>query len=120
MKNMRIRSGLLILLLIGATLAACAPTTVPPVTGPPAETEPDPREERAVDIASTIFHRMELGNLENGSYSADVLIDLELPRGIAWTMVTFPGETFEMRVTDDLLPGTYWLVTPDGIRRMPA
>ncbi len=117
---MRNRSGLLMLLLIASILAACAPTAVAPEPEPPAQTGADPREERALEIASTIFHRMELGNLENGSYSADVLIDLELPRGIAWTMVTFPGETFEMRVTDDLLPETYWLVTPDGIRRMSS
>lgn len=63
---------------------------------------------------------MRLGYLETGQYTTSVLIDVYLPRGMRWTVESFPGDTFELRVSDDGLPGVHWEVTPAGVRRVQA
>lgn len=126
MKRLTGRLPLPALAALVLALAACAPTTAtpqqpvsPPVTVDPGPTAPaHPAEAAAADTALTIWHRMELGKLQNGTYSTQVLLDVDLPRGIAWTTETFPGESFSLRVTDDALPGVYWLVTPAGVERI--
>lgn len=102
-------------------LAACAPTAqapAPGAAGPQFAQAVSQAEVPAVETARTIWHEMELGRLQTGSYTSNVLIDLtDLPPGVAFMMESFPGESFEMRVTDDALPGIYWLVTPAGVTR---
>ncbi len=96
-------------------LAACAPSVTD--SGRFAATQ-SAAEENARQTAIVIWHRMEIGKVQTGSYTSNVLIDLEdLPRGVAFIMESFPGESFEMRVTDDFVPGVWWLVNPDGVTR---
>ncbi|HLR45803.1 MAG TPA: hypothetical protein VK092_01490 [Deinococcales bacterium] len=125
----RLRTLAAALLLAGPlTLAGCAPSLSAPAApqeeqpgGPLLETARSAAEEPARDTAITIWHRMELGRLEAGSYTSNVLEDLtDLPRGIAFFMDAFPGESFELRVLDDAVPDVYWLVTPAGISRHEA
>lgn len=96
------------------TLAACTPgvrTTAPTVA---------PAERIATDKAQEIYHRMRLGYLETGQYTTSVLVDVVLPRGLRWTVESFPGETFELHVSDDNVPGVHWEVTPAGVKRVQA
>lgn len=96
-------------------LAACAPAAV---SGELFAGSQAPAEENARQTAILIWHRMELGRHETGSYTSNVLIELdELPRGVAFRMESFPGESFELRVTDDAVPGVWWLVNPAGVSR---
>lgn len=101
-------------------LAACAPTAQAPApgNGPQFAQAVSQAEEPALQTARAIWHEMELGRLQTGSYTSNVLIELtDLPPGVAFMMESFPGESFEMRVTDDALPGIYWLVNPAGVTR---
>lgn len=96
-------------------LAACAPSAS---STEQFATSLSPAEENARQTAIVIWHRMEIGKVQTGSYTSNVLIDLaELPRGVAFIMESFPGESFEMRVTDDAVPGVWWLVSPAGVTR---
>lgn len=132
--QMRHRRTLPLALAAAAMLAlgACAPALTGPQDNPLQEQEaglPGPRleaarsaaEEPARTTAVTIWHRMELGRLRQGTYTSNVLEDMvDLPRGVAFFMDSFPGESFELRVTDDAVPDLYWLVTPEGISRHEA
>lgn len=96
-------------------LAACAPSVT---AGERFAASESAAEENARQTAIVIWHRMEIGKVQTGSYTSNVLVDLdELPRGVAFIMESFPGESFEMRVTDDFVPGVWWLVNPDGVTR---
>src|SRR5690625_63657 len=111
-------------------LAACAPAAGTPArepAGAAAHAAPRLEEARSADEdaartpAVAIWHRMELGRLQQGGYTSNVLEEMtDLPRGVAFFMDSFPGESFELRVTDDAVPGVWWLVTPDGISRHEA
>lgn len=109
-------------------LAACAPAAGTPVrepaaahAGPRLEEARGAEEDAARTTAVAIWHRMELGRLQQGGYTSNVLEEMtDLPRGVAFFMDSFPGESFELRVTDDAVPGVWWLVTPDGISRHEA
>jgi hypothetical protein len=110
-RNSRPAGPGLALLLLLLLLAACAPVAVTP----PASTA---AERAAQNTAFVIFHRMQLGYLETGSYTTNVLVDVDLPQGMRWTIEAFPGESYELWVSDDLLPGIHWEVTPGGVRRV--
>jgi hypothetical protein len=99
-------------LLLLLLLAACAPQAVAP--------SGNSAERAAQDTALIIYHRMQLGHLQTGTYTTNVLVDVDLPRGLRWTVESFPGETYELRVSDDALPGLYWEVTPAGVRRVQS
>lgn len=120
MKKLNRTSAMVVITALLVVLAACAPTAQAPAPGqgPQFVAARSAAEQPAVETARTIWHRMELGRLDTGLYTSNVLIDLsDLPPGVAFLMESFPGESFEMRVTDDALPGIYWLVTPAGITR---
>lgn len=122
MKTLNYRVPAVILVLL-AVLTACAPAItpagpVPPGGGPQFAAALSQAEVPATDTATAIFYRMELGRLQTGSYTSNVLVELtDLPPGIAFVMESFPGESFEIRVTDDALPGVWWLVDPTGVTR---
>jgi hypothetical protein len=101
----RVVFGLTILLL--AAVAGCAPRAALPspsrVTGELQRT------------ALVAFHRMEIGFLQTGSYTTNVLVDLELPRGVKWTLEEFTDRDYRLRFTDDDDPGAAWLVSPAGV-----
>lgn len=67
--------------------------------------------------ASEAFHRMELGRLATGSYTTNVLVDVDLPPGTRLTLEAFDGDGYLLRVTADDLPDLAWFVTPRGVRR---
>lgn len=108
----RPRTALLIALL-AALLAACAPSTAPGLPDDPATRE----AERAARIA---FHRMQIGFLETGAYTTNVLVDLALPQGVRWTVDDFvlDGSSYRLRFTHDAVPASAWLVSPAGVRRV--
>ncbi len=117
MKKLSIKTAVAAVLLL-AVLAACAPGTQQVTAGPQFAVAQSPLEEPGLRTAMAIWHRMEAGKIQTGSYTSNVLIDLvDLPKGVAFRMESFPGESFEMRVTDDSLPGVWWLVNPDGVFR---
>lgn len=68
-------------------------------------------------IALQAYHRMEIGLLETGSYTTNVLVDLELPRQVRWTLEDFGSDGYRLRFTADDRPGEAWLVTPAGVTR---
>ncbi len=117
------------LALLGAfvvlTLAACAPpaTTVVTPTAPgddyathEAFDTPAAREvERAAHEA---FHRMELGRLQLGFYTTNVLVDLDLPRGSRVTVEAFSDDSYRLRLSSEAALEAAWLVTPDGVQRV--
>lgn len=111
MKKLNLSLIIAVLLLLGA----CAPAAV---SNELFENSHSPAEDNARQTAILIWHRMELGRHQTGSYTSNVLIDLdELPRGVAFRMESFPGESFELRVTDDAVPDVWWLVNPEGVSR---
>ncbi len=117
MNNLNRWASLAAILLL-TILVACAPGARQLDAGPDFAVAQSAGEEQALQTAKVIWHRMEAGFLQGGSYTSNVLIDLtDLPRGVAFMMESFPGESFEIRVTDDALPGVYWLVNPAGVTR---
>lgn len=109
MSILRIRPALVALVWL-AVLAACAPTTTAPALDDPAA--------RAVDgVAQETFHRMELGRLATGTYTTNVLVDVDLPQGARVTVEAFEGDDYLLRVDSDAVPGVVWYVSPDGVRR---
>ena len=112
------RTTMLAAALLLLLLAACAPGTQQVTAGPHFAVAYSPAEEAALNTAKAIWHRMEAGKIQTGSYTSNVLVDLvDLPQGVAFRMETFPGESFEMRVTDDALPTIWWIVDPSGVTR---
>lgn len=90
-------------------LAACAPATA-------AFDTPAAREvERSAEEA---FHRMELGRLQLGMYTSNVLVDLDLPRGARVTVEAFSDDDYTLRFTSDAALEVAWLVTPEGVQRV--
>lgn len=105
-----------VLVLVAATLvalSACAPQA--------SRGEPDtvalatPSAEATTTVARIAHHRMEIGRLQTGAYTTNVLIDLELPRGVRWTVLEFSGDDYLLRFTNDSEPSLIWLVDPGGI-----
>jgi hypothetical protein len=61
---------------------------------------------------------MELGRLTTGAYATDVLLELELPSGVRWTVVEYGPDAYALQVTSDASP-TALRVDPDGVRVQP-
>jgi len=94
--------------------AACVPTTMPGAdTGVVAELE---------RTANILFHRMELGYLDSGIYTTNVLIDAQLPEGARWTLQDFAtdGSNYVLVLTSSNLPETAWRISPRGVSRTAA
>jgi hypothetical protein len=90
--------------------AACAPAALAPLGDP---------EAIAVErVAQEAFHRMEIGRLRTGTYTTNVLVDLDLPRGARVTVVAFSGDDYTLRVTSDRVTDAAWTVSPGGVRRV--
>ncbi len=109
MFNLRIRPALVVFAWL-TLLAACAPTTTAPALDDPAARQVDA-------VAQETFHRMELGRLSVGSYTTNVLVDVELPQGARVTVEAFDGDDYLLRVDSTAVPGVVWYVSPDGVRR---
>jgi hypothetical protein len=94
-------------------VAACAPAAAPVVLDSP--------EAQALDrVAQEAFHRMEIGRLRTGSYTSNVLVDLDLPRGARVTVEAFGEAEYLLRITSDVVDGIAWLVSPRGVERVGA
>ncbi len=107
------RAGLLAMAaLLAALLAtACVPAAVADSLDSPVA--------RAVErAAQEAYHRMELGRLATGSYTTNVLVDVDLPRGSRITLEDFSGADYRLRVDADAVPDAAWIVTPRGVRRV--
>lgn len=107
------RVALLCILLLASTLVACAPAAAPADLSPAAQTL-----QRTAEIA---FHRMEIGRLQTGSYTTNVLVDLDIASGTRWTLLDYPadGSSYVLQFTSDQVPAWAWRVTPAGVRRVP-
>jgi hypothetical protein len=101
---------LVLAVLLGAVLSACAPA----VDAAPFDT---PAAQAVERVAHEAYHRMEIGRLRTGSYTTNVLVDLELPQGARVTVEAFSGDSYVLRVTSDAVEGAAWLVGPSGVRR---
>jgi hypothetical protein len=107
----RARALLLTAALLAAVLAACVPATT-------TEAPADPAAQALERTASEAYHRMELGRLRTGSYTTNVLVDVELPQGARVTVEAFTGDDYLLRVDSDAVAGVAWLVSPRGVRRV--
>lgn len=97
--------------LIALLAAACVPTTMPGAdAGVVAELE---------RTANILYHRMELGYLDSGIYTTNVLIDAQLPEGARWTLQDFAtdGSTYVLILSSSKLPDTAWRISPRGVSR---
>ena len=108
---LRPRIAWLLPLALGLMLSACVPAGVADRLAGPAAQE----VERTAYVA---YHRMELGRLQLGSYTTNVLVDVELPRGARLTLEDFTGDGYRLRVDSEAVPGVAWYVTPEGVRRV--
>lgn len=100
-----------------AALVLLAGACVPAI----ATAAPDTPAARAAErAAQETFHRMELGRLATGSYTTNVLVDVDLPRGSRLTLESFTGDTYRLRLDLDELPEIVWIIEPRGVRRVVA
>lgn len=108
------RLRLLLLLTAALAVSACAPTTLPGVDDAALS-----QMQRTADI---LFHRMEIGFLETGVYTTNVLIDAPLPEGARWTLQDFApdGSSYVLVLTSSSLPEVAWNISPRGVRRSAA
>lgn len=109
---MRARFGLpLLIAALTLLAAACAPTTLPGV------------DQAAMDelqrTAEILYHRMELGQLEEGIYTTNVLVDAPIPEGARWTLQEFAsdGSSYLLVLTSSRVEGVTWQVSPRGVTR---
>jgi hypothetical protein len=95
-------------------LSACAPRvqSFSDIVNSPAAKEVE-------QIANIAFHRMEISQLESGVYTTNVLADLALPQGAAWTLESLAQDTYQIRFTSADVQGFAWLVSPDGVKLLP-
>jgi hypothetical protein len=107
----RLRALLPTALALAALLAACVPAST-------SEAPAGPAAQALERTASEAYHRMELGRLRTGSYTTNVLVDVELPQGARVTLEAFTGDDYRLRVDSDALDGVAWLVSPRGVRRV--
>lgn len=90
--------------------SACAPRATT------ASSLDTPEARQLEQVATIAFHRMEIGLLQTGEYTTNVLIDLELPQGVRWTLEQFSSGDYLLRFTSSHLPDYAYLVTPQGVR----
>ena len=98
-------------LLLALLATGCLPAAV-------AESSDSPVARAVERAAQEAYHRMELGRLATGSYTTNVLVDVDLPRGSRITLEDFTGADYRLRVDADALPDAAWIVTPQGVRRI--
>ncbi len=108
------------LLILSASLlllAACAPSTQEATTNPETGlTLESPAAQEVERVATAAFHRMELVKLEEGVYTANVLINLDVPQGVRWVLAEPTTEdSYTLRFTSTNVPGVAWIVTPEGV-----
>lgn len=98
-------------------LAACAPRTQEAVTTPDAAPIfSSPAAQETDRVAQAAYHRMELERLQGGTYTTNVLINLDVPTGVRWILVEPTTDTsYTLRFTSADVPGAAWIVTPDGV-----
>ncbi len=108
------RLRLLVLLATVLVVSACAPTTLPGID--------DAALARMERTAEILYHRMELGFLESGVYTTNVLIDAPLPEGARWTLQDFApdGSNYVLILTSSTLPELAWRISPRGVSRTSA
>lgn len=105
----------LLLTLLVASLAACAPGAFGSAG------RADPVADELQNAAEIIYHRMELGRLELGKYTTTPLVDLaNLPEGATVTLIEYDverGDFYTISLTSSRLPGAAWRITERGVRR---
>lgn len=101
--------GFLTAALTVLVLAACAPASTAFDT---------PAARQLERTAWEAYHRMELGQLQLGVYTTNVLVDLDLPRGARITVEAFDDDAYRLRLTSDAALEAAWLITPNGVRRV--
>ncbi len=100
-----------VFMLLTLLLAACAPQLGRPQGSLLLSAE----AEQIRQLAQIAWHRMELNYLETQRYSTNVLVDLELPKGVLWTLEDFADDYYRLRFSSSAAPGVVWLVTPSGV-----
>lgn len=82
---------------------------------------PEPSSE-LTQVADLIYHRMEVTYLETGAYDTAALMEVHLPRGAMWTIISFAEDrtSYELRLTSANEPDWAWRITNRGVRRYPA
>ena len=98
-----------LLALVVVTLGGCAPTVAATTPGTPAA-------DATQTVAEVAYHRMEIGRLQTGAYTTNVLVDIDLPRGVRWTVLEFADDDYVLRFSNDDVPGVVWIVDPRGVR----
>ncbi len=104
------------LLALALASAACAPA-LQGTSGAPAATRPPVEVAELSPLERTAWEAwllMEVGRLRTGAYSTQVLIDLELPQGVRWTVVEFDADAYALAVSNDD-GGAQVRVSPDGV-----
>ena len=109
--NKKLSCTLAIVLL--SILAACAPRTQNSVDSDVSASSPAAQETERV--ATAAFHRMELAQIEDGVYTTNVLINLDLPQGVRWMLEDLNDDDYTLRFTSSDVPDVAWIVTPDGV-----
>ncbi len=99
------------MLALAGLLNACLPR--PQIAPQLPDSELAQQVERAAQEA---FHRMEIGRLQTGNYTPNVLVDLTLPRGAMWTLEALGESGYQLRFIADELIGYAWLVSPVGVQ----
>lgn len=92
-------------------VAGCVPASVATALDTPAA-------QAVARAAEETYHRMELGRLATGSYTTNVLVDVDLPQGARITVEAFADDDYRLRVEGDQVDGVAWLVSPAGVRRI--
>lgn len=102
---------LLVAILLSLLAAACAPRTLPGVD--------DAVLAELQTTAEILYHRMELGYLEAGIYTTNVLVDAPIPEGARWTLQEFAsdGSDYLLVLTSSRVEGVSWQVSPGGVAR---
>ena len=103
-------------LLVGLSLSACAPQTTQgaPATG--STITLDTPEAVAVNRAALeAWHLMELARLQTGQYTTNALVDLTPPQGVQWRVEGFSGDAYTLRFVSSNVSNLEWLVTPEGV-----
>ena len=131
-----------LLFLCVATLVACTPAVEDTGAGQPdtrGEQDPelapdvlDPNNQEpeadmpmseaaraAQAVAEEAFHLMALAKLRSGEYSPNALAELELPRGVLWTIESFGAESYVLNVTSQEAPDI-WRVSETGVERLTS
>jgi len=102
---------------VAFTLSACAPASFRLVASDAAHALRIPRDVTTLaDLDRTAWSawlRMELARLEQGTYDTRALLDLDLPQGTRWTLVSLAPDSFMLRVENDLNEAR--LVSQDGV-----